>query len=204
MRFGVLRWTPAEVYAGHKTFRKHTFYLEDAFKSTGITKVDAVAWVNDKYIEVSNIILWHDGAQFAQTKPLKDALAEDILLYEDEENWVKVAKRMLSLAKEKGNLTDEGELRRVLNSPLGAVYTVVSDLELMEEFPDAMTPARKRKELDQMRDRMAKLYFPDFDHASNPRALLPKLKDLLQEETKHQLEVGRLLPVRKDYRPTKV
>jgi len=205
LRFGVLRWTPAEVYAGHKTFRKHTFYLEDAFKSTGITKVDAVAWVNDKYIEVSNIILWHDGKkQFAQTKPLKDALAEDILLYEDEENWVKVAKRMLSLAKERGNLTDEGELRRVLNSPLGAVYTVVSDLELMEEFPDAMTPARKRKELDQMRDRMAKLYFPDFDHASNPRALLPKLKDLLQEETKHQLEVGRLLPVRKDYRPTKV
>jgi len=96
LRFGVLRWTPAEVYAGHKTFRKHTFYLEDAFKSTGITKVDAVAWVNDKYIEVSNIILWHDGKkQFAQTKPLKDALAEDILLYEDEENWVKVAKRML-------------------------------------------------------------------------------------------------------------
>lgn len=204
LRFGILRWTPTEVYAGHKTYRKHTFYLEDAFTSTGITKVDAVAWVKDKYVEVSNILLWQKGGKtFAQTKPLKDALAEDIVLYEEEGNWVKVAKRMLSLAKDRHYITDEKKLRQILNSPLGAVYTVVADLEVLEEFPDAVTPKKKREELDGMRDRMAKLFFPDFDHAEDPRKLLPKLKTLLQEETEKQLKLEHLLPLRKDYRPSK-
>ena len=203
LRFGVLRWTPDEVYAGHKTFRKHVFYLEDCFKSTGVTKVDAVAWVKDRYIEVSNLIFWHkDGKLFAKTKPLKDALAEDIVLYEDEGNYVKVAKRMLSIAKNQHYVTDEQKLRQVLNSPLGAVYTVVADLELLEEFPDAVRH-HKREELDYMRDRMAKVYFPEFDHADDPKTILPRLREELQTEMKKQLELQHLLPVRKDYLPSK-
>lgn len=204
LRFGVLRWTPAEIYEGRKTFRKHVFYLEDCFKSTGITKVDVVAWMRDKYMEVSNIILWHDGKKrFAKTKPLKDALAEDIVMYEDDGNYVKVAKRMLSLAKDRHHITDEQKLRQVLNSPLGAVYTVVSDLELLDEFPDAVRH-HKREELDSMRDRMAKVFFPEFDHVDNPKELLPRLREALQEEMKKQLELQHLLPLGEDYRPKKV
>ena len=203
LRFGILRWTPQEVQAGHKKFRTKLFYLDDAFKSSGITKVDLVAWVKDKYVEVSNTILWSkDGRPYAKLRPLKDALSEDILLYEEEGNWVKVAKRMLSIAKHKSYLTDVGKLQSILNSPLGAVYTVVSDLELLDEFPDAITPAKKREELDLMRDRMAKLYFPEFNDASNPQKLLPRLREVLQDEMEKELRKEHLLPVRKDYRPT--
>ena len=203
LRFGVLRWTPADVARGSLHYRGHTFLLSECFMSKGITKVDVVAWVKDKYIEVSNIILWTKGGKpYAQLRPLKDALAEDIVLYEEEGNWVKVAKRMLSIAKEKHYITDEKKLRRLLNSPLGAVYTVVSDLDLLAEFPNAVTPAKKREELDWMRDRMAKLFFPEFDHATNPQALLPKLRDVMNAKMKSQLTVEHLLPIRKDYRPS--
>ena len=203
LRFGILRWTPKEVQEGHKMFRNKLFYLEDALKSTGITKIDLVAWVKDKYVEVSNIILWtHNGTPYAKLRPLKDALSEDIKLFEEERNWVKVAKRMLSIAKYKGYLTDVGKLQSILNSPLGAVYTVVSDLELLDEFPDALTPAKKREELDLMRDRMAKLYFPEFNDASDPQKLLPRLREVLQDEMEKELEKEHLLPIRKEYRPT--
>jgi len=203
LRFGILRWTPAEVQAGHKRFRNKVFYLEDAFKSTGITKIDVVAWIKDKYVEVSNIILWtHDGSRYAKLRRLKDAVSEDIILFQEEKNWVKVAKRMLTIAKEEGYLTDVQKLQSILNSPLGAVYTVVSDLEVLDEFPEAVTPAKKREELDLMRDRMAKLYFPEFDGASDPKKLLPRLREVLQDEMEKELRKEHLLPVRKDYLPT--
>jgi len=203
LRFGILRWTPREVYEGHKQYRNKVFYLEDAFKSTGITKIDVVAWIKDKYSEVSNIILWtQEGRPYAKLRPLKDAVSEDILLFESEGNWVKVAKRMLTIAKDEGYLTDVGKLQGILNSPLGAIYTVVSDLEILKEFPEALTTARKRKELDLMRDRMAKLYLHEFDDATDPKELLPRLREVLQNEMNRELSKEHLLPIRKEYRPT--
>ena len=79
LRFGLLRWTPKEVLQGYKDFRERHILLEDAMKSKGITKVDVIAWVNTKYIEFSNIILWRSGGKFyAEIPNIKRALAEDI------------------------------------------------------------------------------------------------------------------------------
>jgi len=202
LRFGVLRWTPSDVATGHIQYRGQTFYLPTAMKSSGITKVDVVAWVKDRYVEVSNIILWlkRKGVPYAHLQSLKKGLAEDILLYEDDGNYIKVAKRMLSLAKAEGHKTDEGKLIELLNSELGAVYTIVSDLEVLEEFPQATVPAKRREELDLMRDRMAKLYFRQFDHVMDPKKLLPQLKEVLQDGTKALMLKEHLLPIAKHYR----
>ena len=203
LRFGVLRWTPSDVATGHIQYRGQTFYLPTVMKSSGITKVDVVAWVKDRYVEVSNIILWlkRKGVPYAHLQSLKKGLAEDILLYEDDGNYIQVAKRMLSLAKAEGHKTDEGKLIALLNSELGAVYTIVSDLEVLEEFPQATVPAKRREELDLMRDRMAKLFFRQFDHVMDPKKLLPQLKEVLQDGTKALMEKEHLLPIAKHYRP---
>ena len=202
LRFGVMRWTPKEVAEGHIKFRGKVVRLADAITSSGITKVDLVAWVKDKYVEVSNIILWlrRGGKPYAHLPALKKALAEDIIVLEKEGNYLKVAKRMLSIAKAKGLKTDEDKLVSILNSPLGQIYSVVSDLQVLEEFPSVVAP-RKREELDLMRDRMAKLFYPEFDHAKDPKKLLPRLEVVLQEETKKELARQHLLPVSKNYRP---
>jgi len=75
LRFGVLRWTPREVKAGVKKYRGRMFRLEEALKSPGITKLDLVAWVKDKYVEVSNIVLWtHGGEPYADLPDLLPVL----------------------------------------------------------------------------------------------------------------------------------
>jgi hypothetical protein len=199
LRFGIMRWTPAQVAQGSMKFRNHTVYLEEAMKSKGITKVDVVAWVKEKYVEVSTILVWtHRGKPYANVKNVVNALKEDLIVFAHDGNFMKVAKRLYSLAKLTGR--DRESLERILNSHLGAVYLVVSDLKLLDEFPNAITPARKRKQLDSLRDQMSKLYFPEFHEATNPKTLLPKLEEKLQSEVKKELEKVNLYPIPKMYR----
>ena len=203
LRFGVLRWTVNEVMEGYKELRnKKPIWLEDAFKTKGITKLDLIAWVNNKYTEFSNIVLWtnRSGKAYAYIPALKKALMEDILLFESEENYVKLAKRILSLAKQYKDIPIVDKLTQILNSPLGRLYMLTVDLEILDEFPQAITQARKRRELDLLRDYFAKLYFPALSKAVPNLTLLPKLREVLQKETKLALEESKLLPVPRDYR----
>lgn len=203
LRFGVLRWTPKDVAAGVLMGRlKKPIRLEDAMKSSGITKVDVLAWVKDKYVEVSNIILWTGpkGKPYADMPEVLSALREDVAYYIQEGNYFKAAKRMLSIAKNRKEVSAAESLLAILNSPLGHISTVVSDLKTLAEFPDCVTDARKREQLDALRDDMAKLYFPEFAAARNPATLLPALEVKLQKEARKQLEDGGFLPLRSEYK----
>ena len=201
LRFGVLRWTPKEIYQGYKELRdKNIIYLHDAFKSKGITKIDVIVWLKSKYVEVSNIILWtsSSGKYYAYIPALKKALAENILEFEAEGNYVKVAKRMFSLAKQYKDSSIVDKLTEILNSPLGKLYMVTADMEVLDEFPNAVKKY-KRKELDLLKDEFAKLFFPQLKHAIPDLKILTKMKEVLQSETKKALEAANLLPVPRDY-----
>jgi hypothetical protein len=203
LRFGLLRWTISEVVEGYKELRdQKPIWLEDAFKTKGITKLDLIAWVNNKYTEFSNIVLWtnRSGKPYAYIPALKKGLMEDILLFQCEKNYVKLAKRMLSLAKQYKDTDIVDKLTTILNSPLGKLYMLTADLEVLDEFPQAITQARKRQELDLMRDYFAKLYFPELNKAVPNIALLPKLQEILQDEMEIALKNSNLLPVPRDYR----
>ena len=200
LRFGILRWTTKEIAKGYKELRdKQIIYLDQAFQTTGITKIDVVAWLKTKYVEVSNIILWtRSGKYFAYIPALKKALAENIMEFEAEGNYVKLAKRMLSLAKQYKNHTDINKLTEILNSPLGKLYLVCADMEVLQEFPDAVKK-NKRKELNLLKDDFAKLFFPELKGAIPDLKLLPELKEVLQREMKKALELKHLLPITRDY-----
>jgi len=202
LRFGLLRWTTQEIAQGHKTFRKRLIYLDDAIKSKGITKIDVIAWVNTKYVEISNIIFWtkKNGKHYAYVPAAKKALAEDILFYEAEGNYVKVAKRILSLAYQFHDTEIINVLTNVLNSPLGKLYIAATHLEVLDEFPEAIKSAKKRKELDYMRDDFAKLFFPEFRGAVPKLELLPKMYEVLQREMEITLKKEGLLPIPVKYR----
>jgi len=201
LRFGLLRWTPKEIASGYKELRgKNIFYLEDAFKSKGITKIDVVAWVKNKYVDFSNIILWtHSNKPYAYIPALKKGLAENMLEFEAEGNYVKLAKRMLSLSKQYKDTPIVDKLTEILNSPLGKLYLVVSDMEVLEETK-TQNKVNTRKELDLLKDDFAKLFFPELKHALPDLKLLPKLREVLQKEMKKALEVASLLPIPRDYR----
>jgi hypothetical protein len=201
LRFGLLRWTIKEIYQGYKELRdKNIIYLHDAFKSKGITKIDVIVWLKNKYVEVSNIILWtkSSGKYYAYIPALKKALAENILEFEAEGNYVKVAKRMLSLAKQYKDSSIVDKLTEILNSPLGKLYMVTADIEVLDEFPNAVKKY-KRKELDLLKDEFAKLFFPELKHAIPDLKILAKMKEVLQAETKKALDSANLLPIPRDY-----
>jgi hypothetical protein len=203
LRFGLLRWSTSEVQQGYKDLRNNKIiYLEDAFKSKGITKIDIIAWITNKYVELSNIIFWtnRSGKPYPHLQSVKRALEEDILLFEAEGNYIKVAKRMYSLAKQYKDKTVQDAISTILNSPLGMLYMLTADLEVLEEFPEAVTQARKRKQLDLLKDYFAKLYFPELNKAIPNLKLLPKLTEILQRECKLELEKHKLLPIPRDYR----
>ena len=201
LRFGILRWSNSEIFRGYKELRdKSIYYLDDAFKSKGITKIDFIAWVNQKYTDFSNIILWtnRSGKRYAYIPAVKKALKENILEFEADQNYVKVAKRMYSLAKQFKDASILDSLQSILNSPLGKLYMVVADMEVLEEFPNAVTQARKRKQIDLLKDQFAKLYFPALKKAT-PKMKLDHLNEILQSEMKKELIKEKLLPVPRDY-----
>jgi hypothetical protein len=201
LRFGILRWTNSEIYKGYKELRdKSIIYLEDAFKSKGITKIDLLAWVNQKYTEFSNIILWtnRSGKRYAYIPAVKKALKENILEFEAEGNYIKVAKRMYSLAKQFKDASIIESLQSILNSPIGKLYMVTSDMEVLEEHASSITQARKRKQIDLLKDQFAKLYFRNLHHAT-PKIKLQYLKEILQSEVKKALTIEKLLPIPQDY-----
>lgn len=205
LRFGVLRWTPAEVAAGVKMNRLNKpVRLEDAMTSKGITKVDVLAWVKDRYVEVSNIILWtgRSGKPYAHIPELLQALREDIAYYVHDGNYFKAAKRMLSIAKNRKEVAQQEKLLAILNSPLGHISTVVSDLKVLKEFPTCVAE-KKREQLDALRDDMAKLYYPEFNASKSPAKLLPALEGKLQEEARKKLEEAGFLPLKGLYKAGK-
>jgi hypothetical protein len=203
LRFGLLRWTVPEVLKGYKTLRDETiYYLDNAFRSKGITKLDLIAWITSKYVEISNIIVWTNssGKPYAYIPAINKALKENILEFEADKNYVKVAKRMYSLAKQFKDQSIVDELTNILNSPIGKLYMVTADMEVLEEYPNAVTQKRKRKQLDTFKDYFAKLYFPDLNRATPSNTKLDYLKEILQAEMKKALEEAKLLPIPRDYR----
>lgn len=202
LRFGLLRWTVPEVLRGYIELRdKSVYYLDDAFKSKGITKLDLIVWVTNKYVEFSNIVVWTNskGKPYAYVPAIKKALKENILEFEAEGNYVKVAKRMYSLAKQYKDQSIVDELTSILNSPIGKLYMVTADMEVLEEYPKAVTQIRKRKQLDMLKDYFAKLYFPEFNRATPSNTTVNDLKEVLQNQMEQALRKANLLPIPRDY-----
>jgi len=203
LRFGLLRWSVHEIMKGYKELRdKSIYYLDEAFKSKGITKLDLIAWVTNKYVEVSNIIVWTNtkGKPYAYVPAINKALKENILEFEADGNYVKVAKRMLSLAKQYKDVDIADRITNILNSPIGKLYMVTADMEVLEEFPQAVTQARRRKELDMLKNFFAKLYFPELNSATPTNTKIAYLREILQEKTEKALKEAKLLPIPRDYR----
>ena len=203
LRFGLLRWSVKEVYDGYKELRDgKIIYLEDAFRTKEITKVDFIGWATNKYVEVSNIILWSNssGKTYVTIPAVTKGLKEDILMFEAEGNYVKLAKRLLSIAKQYKDKSIVDALTEILNSPIGKLYMVIADMEILQDFPKAIKSSKKRQEIDFLKNSFAKLFFPDLKHATPSFSILPKMREILQDEMEKALKSSNLLPIPRDYR----
>ena len=170
IKFHIVRWSVPEVLQGSKVLRDgRRFTLQDAFSSPTISKLDTIGMVqNNKYTDFSIIYEFKaDGKVLNPSfEDIGKSLSEDIVFYKNENNPFKVLKREFALAKFRGDDATIKKLTPVLNSDLGRLYSMLSDVGTMIALLEQnhKVPMKNiRYELDQFKARMANVYeLPDF------------------------------------------
>lgn len=181
LRYNVIRWKPQDILKGGVTLRNGDYYsLMDAFLAQAPVKVDVVALVNGDYRDFSCIY------QFSNGSTVFNNIQEDALTsiqqsaneYFAQGNYFKFAKRVFSLAKITGNDSTLLKLDTILNSDLGRLYAITSDigtlLFLLENY-NTVPASRLHSELDDIRVRLGNVYSVDVN-------TVPILKDIMHLE----------------------
>jgi hypothetical protein len=172
--------------------RGRRFTLQEAFSSPVISKLDTIGLVqNNKYTDFSIIYEFHcDGKTLNPSfEDIGRSLSEDIVFYKAENNPFKVLKREFALAKFRGDDKTIKGLTPVLNSDLGRLYALLSDvgtlIQLLED--KQKVPLDKvRYEIDQFKARMANVYsLPDF--LKTEHTLLGHIASALKTTSREQL-----------------
>lgn len=165
LKFHIIRWTPSEVLKGYKTVRGgYKMTLEKAFISPSIVKLDVIGFVqNNKYTDFSIIYQFKNNGVVLNRDiiDVEKSLRENIYFYFNNKNPFKALKRIFALAKYKEDLNTVKLLSPILNSDLGRIYSIISDLgtldTLLEDYNDAPLD-RIKFELDQFIGRLSNVY----------------------------------------------
>lgn len=192
LKFHIVRWSVPEILAGSKIERGRRFTLQEAFSSPTITKLDTIGLVqNNKYTDFSIIYEFHNGKKILNPsfEDIGKSLSEDIIAYKAENNPFKVLKREYALAKFRGDEKTLKSLTPVLNSDLGRLYSLLSDvgtlIQLLEEKQKVPLDI-VRFEIDQFKARMANVYsLPDF--LKTEHTLLGHIASALKTSSRDQL-----------------
>ena len=148
-RFHILRWSSTEILKGYKKIGIHRITLEDAIKSDGMFKLDVIAFINNKFTEITAIYDIRDmnnkrinNYQVKITEQIKENI--DALILEGE--YYKVLKRQFSVLKynykfEKGDKKKKTEIKmnnllQIFNGDLGLINSVKNDIDVILSLYD--------------------------------------------------------------------
>ena len=193
LKFHIVRWTPTEVLEGKKKLvNGRTFTLQEAFSSPGITKLDVIALVqNNRYTDFSIIYQFSNNGRILNPEPIdfQKAIKESILYYKTKHNPFKVLKREFSLARVEKDTKQLKRLQRLLDSDLGKLYLVMSDIGTLITLLRDHTgvPLEKvRYEIDQFKGRLATIYSMEA-YLRNEQSLLGDLNSAMKITNKDKL-----------------
>jgi len=192
IKFHIVRWSVPEILQGSKVVRGRRFTLQEAFSSPVITKLDTIGLVqNNKYTDFSIIYEFHNRGKVLNPsfEDIGKSLSEDIVFYKNENNPFKVLKRQFALAKFRGDNDTIVRLTPVLNSDLGRLYSMLSDVGTMItllEDKQNVPMKNLRIELDQFKSRMANVYQLD-DFLKSEHTLLGHINSAMKTNNKSQL-----------------
>lgn len=230
LRFEVVRWSLDDLRKGSKKVRgNRTLTLAEAFQQSGLIKIDLVIFNNavGRFQDVSQIYeistskgeLVNDAAQ--TQLPLQESIGMDVVKYgELKHKYLKVSKRMLSLATLHGKDAEEEALLAISNSNAGLLYGVQADATTAEwvvENAHHFSEEKLRVEVDAMRARIASAaiileQYPELEAATQKeitavlrakshkqmvaplRALADTLAPAINESALQQLKGAKLWP----------
>jgi hypothetical protein len=183
IRFHILRWKPADIKEGALMCRGKVFRIEDAITSGGMVKVDAIADINNRFVEFSVIYnIFIDRKKVTPSPPnLAQSVQEDITYY-SKTNPFKALKRTFTLAKFFKNTPALETLLPILNSDLGRLYQIVGDIGTLVDMLSRPSPPiqRIKEAMDELKARLGTIY---------------SLKDVLREEHDILGDINALLKI---------
>jgi len=179
-----LRWTVREILEN----QKDGMTLEEAFASPGITKVDVIGLLGgNRFSEFSVIYELHVGGKVLGEKveDVEGSLKESYEEYLTEGDYLKALKRQFALAKFKNDTKEIRRISPLLNSDLGRLYVLITDMRVLATVLDEKDVPMKpvRTEIDGFLARLANIY---------------TFKDFLKAEEKLVAEVHRILGLLKE------
>lgn len=181
-KYHIVRWKADDIMNGKVKLLDGSFMtLEEAFKSPIIAKLDVIGFVeNSRYMEFAIIYQFFNGYTCLNPDEINitRSLKENIELYMHEQNYFKVLKRLYALAKHKHNEKIVEQLTPILNSDMGILYQIISDINtliLVLSNTKAKDKGKIHFEIDQFINRLSNVYqFKDY--LKNEQAILRDIK----------------------------
>jgi hypothetical protein len=166
-KIAVLRWTPKEILDGKKELvNGKTITLQEAINTDGLFKLDIVAWIAERFIDLSIIYFFSGSINAKIDEETKKALADSFYEEQAEGNYYKACKRLFALSLAENIEKPIVLLNELFNSDYGRLYLLKSDLTVIEyllENIENVSVDRIKLELDNMRARFGLIYdVPEF------------------------------------------
>lgn len=155
-----IRWTAQEVLKGVLKMGDHEHTLEDSMKQEAMFKLDVVALIEERYIELSMVYQTKYNYK-VNKKELVKQLKVEIETKEEEGMYYKMAKRMFSVARLNNDATVAQKLIPLFNGDLGRLYAIISDIEVLLylfENKIHIPKDRLKTELDNFKARMGSIW----------------------------------------------
>jgi len=203
LRLHVLRWTPDDVLKGYKQFNKHRVTLEEALQTTGLFKLDVIAYINNKFSEFSIIYdLRRNRKRVNNFKiNINEDLKANINQLQDNNQYFKMLKRILSLMrvkmktlkndKDRDTVSAEIEaITDILNGELGILNSVANDIEIILQIleNEKHTPTITIKEqIDNFIYRLSNIY-KTHQYLHNESKIINMIHEALKANSKTKLE----------------
>lgn len=197
--FWLLRWTPKEILKGFKILSgDRIFHLSKAIQQPTMTKIDMWYLLNDRWIEITNVFVFfiknRNGQEellnFANDIPnLDKALKKEIEKYAFHKKYFKpfkMVKRIWSLSRMKHYDTIIKNLTPLLQSDLGRLSQINSDIETMISMLETLKKpplVSIRHEIDYLRYRLGNIYEIDWDEKAVDLSIIEAEK---LKKTPHQ------------------
>lgn len=194
IRWHILRWKPNQILDGVLHYRGRTFTLEEAILTGGMIKIDISANINNRFTEFSCIYDIRIGNKSLTRKrePIAQSLKEDIVYY-NKINPFKALKRFFALAKQSKDAKTATVLVPLMNSDLGRLYQIITDLEVLHDLLDRPLEHKDieliKSQIDEIKARMGSLYQLN-DFLREEPHILGSLEMLLKFKSPDKMKEG--------------
>jgi hypothetical protein len=124
----VIRWKPDEITKR----QKNNISFSDAVSNSDLNKIDTYCFIDGKFKEITMV---YETKEFDKPKVINAILTNAwSYLFSDTPNYLKVLKRMMSVAKMSSDLVFINRIRFFLNGNIGLLSSIYSDLDLLNSL----------------------------------------------------------------------